>query len=718
MNQKAKSIYIAMLATASIIVILSILSILYLGFKPEPGEGIVSGAKKFNSYSELVSFINSSSSYGGRYYTDSFSVSKATAVTGAASEDSGGGARDYSKTNIQVEGVDEPDIVKNDGKYIYLVSGNKVVIIDAYPAESMKNISEINVSGSIRDIFLNGNKLIVFSQDYEYIPAESSPPAGASLKSIRCIDCGGYSQTRTIISIYDVSDKEDPVVEDEISADGNYLDARMIGDYVYVISQKYVNQNVILPQYSINGVEKTMPIDDVYYFDYFDSNYQFSLVSAININNGDFESKAYLIGNSYTLYVSEDNVYLTGRKSFSYDDYSDRFISDVILKILPSSEKQKVQEIIDSNLQGYEKLKKANKIVVDYSNSLTGKEKEDFDRELMEKTQAFQEVISKELEKTVIHMVSINKMNINYGATGEVPGNVLNQFSMDEHNGNFRIATTSGEVWRGNSANNIYVLDEDLKIIGKIEDIAKGERIYSVRFIGDRGYMVTFKKVDPFFVIDLKNPSEPKILGYLKIPGYSDYLHPYDENHIIGIGKEAIDASDEERMGRDLDFAWYQGVKVALFDVSDVEHPVENAKFVIGDRGTDSYALQDHKAFLFDKKRNLLVLPILLAEIDETKYSGEIPTNAYGEYVWQGAYALNIDENNISLRGRITHADNERSSRNWWSNFNVERSLYMDNVLYTISRGKVKANSLDDVREVNSLTLFQEQEPPVIYYTK
>ncbi len=720
-----KNIYLALLSAILIVVVLLILLILsfvYLSFKPgEPGVEANEILKKFNSYSELQDFINTSMSYSGDYYTESFSLNKVTSVQGAASADSGaesGRASDYSRTNIQVEGVDEPDIVKNDGKYIYLVSGQKIVILDAYPAESMKNISEIKLNDSIENIFLNEDKLVVFSRDYGYVSASSevSSAAGVSAKSIRCIDCNGYSQTRTLITIYDISDRENPEIDNEISVDGNYLDARMIGDYVYVISQNYVNREIVLPQYSVNGVEKTMPLDNVYYSDYIDSGYQFSLVSAVNINNGDFESKAYLLGNSYTLYVSEDNIYLTGRKSFDYDDYADKFINEVVIKILPFSEKQEVQEILDSDLKGYEKLDRANKIVTDYSSSLTGKEKEEFDRELMDKIQAFQEAIYKEMEKTLIHKINIDKMKINYKASGEVRGSVLNQFSMDEHDGNFRIATTAGESWRGNSANNIYVLDEELKLIGKIEDIAKGERIYSARFIGDRGYMVTFKKVDPFFVIDLKNPSEPKILGYLKIPGYSDYLHPYDENHIIGVGKEAVDASDEEVAGRNLNFAWYQGVKVALFDVSDVEHPVEKAKFVIGDRGTDSYALHDHKAFLFDKKRNLLVLPILLAEIDETKYSGEMPAaTAYGEYVWQGAYVLNVNENNISLRGRVTHSDNAVIGRNWWNNFNVQRSLYMDDILYTISAGKVKANSLENLDEIKSITLLEEQEPPIYY---
>jgi uncharacterized secreted protein with C-terminal beta-propeller domain len=155
--------------------------------------------------------------------------------------------------------------------------------------------------------------------------------------------------------------------------------------------------------------------------------------------------------------------------------------------------------------------------------------------------------------------------------------------------------------------------------------------------MGERCYLVTFKKVDPLFVIDLKNPYDPKVLGYLKVTGYSDYLHPYDENHIIGIGKETTDAGE---------FAWYQGVKISLFDVSDVTNPREISKLEIGDRGSDSPVLWDHKAFLFDKSRNLLVMPILEAKVDVTKYSEAELVWAYGEPVYQGAYVFDISIDN------------------------------------------------------------------------
>ncbi len=210
--------------------------------------------------------------------------------------------------------------------------------------------------------------------------------------------------------------------------------------------------------------------------------------------------------------------------------------------------------------------------------------------------------------ETGIHKIRLDNGYIEGVADGSVPGWVLNQFSMDESDGYFRIATTTGHAWGvSTSKNNVYVLDEDLKVVGELEDLAPGEQIYSARFMGNRLYLVTFKKVDPLFVIDLADPTAPRVLGKLKIPGYSNYLHPYDEKHVIGLGKEAVDSEGGS-------FAWYQGVKLSLFDVSDVSNPREVAKLEIGDRGTDSPALYDHKAFLFSRERNLLVIPILEAK--------------------------------------------------------------------------------------------------------
>jgi inhibitor of cysteine peptidase len=310
--------------------------------------------------------------------------------------------------------------------------------------------------------------------------------------------------------------------------------------------------------------------------------------------------------------------------------------------------------------------------------------------------------------KTTIYSIKIDKQKITPVATGDVPGYLLNQFSMDEHNSYFRIATTVNNFnWRtfaaeATSKNNVYVLDMSLNVVGKLEDLAPGEHIYSTRFMGDRCYLVTFRNIDPLFVIDLSDPTAPTVLGQLKVTGYSGYLHIYDENHIIGIGKEtSLDAKE--------DFAWYQGVKISLFDVSDVSNPVEVAKYEIGDRGTDSPILYDHKSLLFNREKNLLVIPVMEAKINATNYDGNVPDYAYGEPVWQGAYVFNISPDGIELRGRITHMDDtdllNMGYYYYYSEYTVQRSLYIENVLYTISGMKVKMNNLETLAEINTVKL-------------
>ncbi len=300
---------------------------------------------------------------------------------------------------------------------------------------------------------------------------------------------------------------------------------------------------------------------------------------------------------------------------------------------------------------------------------------------------------------TSIYRVSINGNQLTFEAQGSVPGSVLNQYSMDEYNGNFRIATN----WYSESQiSNVYVLNSNLTIIGKLEGLAQNENLHSVRFMGDKCYLVTFKKTDPLFVIDLSQPENPKVLGELKIPGYSDYLHPYDETHLIGLGKETVEAETGS-------FAWYQGLKLSLFDVSNVNNPVQLSKYVIGDRGTDSAALNDPKAFLFDKEKNLLVIPVDLALVSEAnKQQG---SSAYGEMVWQGAYVFSLTANGgFTLKGIVTHLnatllDSQGhlvNNADYWSTQNewITRSLYIDKTLYTISNSEVKLNNLTDMSQI------------------
>lgn len=297
---------------------------------------------------------------------------------------------------------------------------------------------------------------------------------------------------------------------------------------------------------------------------------------------------------------------------------------------------------------------------------------------------------------TTIYRIRLQGSNMTCEARGTVLGHERNQFSMDEYNDYFRIETTA---WTQNwiTQTNLYVLNMNLSVVGKLEGLAPGENFHSARFMGNRAYFVTFKKTDPLFVINLSQPTNPSVLGELHIPGYSDYLHPYDETHLIGVGKHTVEAEEG-------DFAWYQGIKMSLFDVSNVTNPVQIDNVTIGDRGSDSPVLYDHKAFLFDKSKNLLVIPILEAKIDRSKYSGEVPPHAYGEPIWQGAYVFDVSLfHGFLLKGRITHLKNGMSiyEESYW----VKRSLYIEDVLYTISSRKIKLNMLDDLSPILEIEL-------------
>ena len=559
---------------------------------------LASPLKRFSSYEELKSFVKANSRVP--YYWESLdgamTLLRAQSMESYASKST---IPDHSTTNIQVEGVDEADIVKTDGEYIYVISGKDVTIVKAYPPEEVEFLSQIRLDGAVKGAFINGDRLVVFEETSE-----------------------------TFVKVYDVSDRTFPILKRPVSVSGGYLNSRMIGDYIYaVITQPayYVEDEVSLPRICSGDYIQEIRAHEICYSNVSDHSYGFTTIVAVNMQN-DYEEpthKTFLFGATHCMYVSLNNIYVT----------------------FPEG------------------------------------------------------------ENTLIYRFHIEGGEIECVADGEVPGHVLNQFSMDEHEGYFRIATTIGQVWSSEtpSQNNLYILDMNLNIVGRLENLAPGERIYSARFMGDRCYLVTFKKVDPLFVIDLETPTNPTVLGQLKITGYSDYLHPYDENHIIGIGKETEEAEEG-------DFAWYQGVKISLFNVSDVENPKEIAKYEIGDRGTDSPILRDHKAFLFDKTKNLLVIPVLVAEINEEKYPNGVPPYMQGDYVWQGAYVFNITlDQGLVFKGRITHLENDsdlkKSGYYFSSSYSVKRSLYIDNVLYTISDKKIKMNNLEDLTEINEVEL-------------
>lgn len=670
---------------------------------PSPGD-----MKKFNSSDEIRPYIEENTRLAaeaeGGDYPDYVGLARDGAVPQAAAESSAKGmavaapaawtgATDYSQTNVQVAGVDEPDFIKNDGRYIYLISGDTVKIVDAYPATSAAILSETMIDDTPKEIFLSGDRLVLFTTG-SASRDDDGPVYASQVKAMRYY--GGYAPV-THALFYDISDRKNPRVIRDVEIDGDYTDARLIGTTLYLVTREqvylYGDHGITVPCLREGGTCVVTP--DVYYFDNPERQYAFTTISSFDTGTGkEKDARTFLVGSGNIMYVSTDAMYI------SYQKWHNVWRRGG-MEPLPLVEGEAVSSSAGTAPVLWEDF-----------NRLSEAEKQAYIADM--KALEEEKLRKKEIDQTTtaIHKIAIDNGAITYIARGDVPGYLNNQFAMDEHNGNLRVATTSNVYTNRGSYeyNNVYVLDAGMKTVGELTHIAEQETIYSTRFMGDRLYMVTFKRIDPFFVIDLSTPSAPKILGKLKIPGYSDYLHPYDSTHIIGLGKET---GTNEWGGVST-----QGIKLALFDVSDVEHPKQVGKVEIGDAGSDSAALSDHKAFLFSKEKNLLVIP---ARVVRQGYSPGEKDGQDRPQVWYGAYVFGVDPTTgFVLRGTVEHGTRSESYY-WYGNAQneVKRSLYIGDTLYTVSTAKILANPLDAISTtVATITLDGREDvlyPPVMY---
>ena len=281
-------------------------------------------------------------------------------------------------------------------------------------------------------------------------------------------------------------------------------------------------------------------------------------------------------------------------------------------------------------------------------------------------------------ENTHILKVALDNGKFIFKAEVDIDGQINNQFSMDENGDTFRIATTTGNMWNidENTSNSIYILNDNLEEIGRLTEFAKGEKIYSVRYVGDKAYVVTFKQTDPLFVIDLSNTSNPQILGELKIPGYSTYLHPYDETHLIGFGYDTKEDGTQITTN---------GLKMVMFDVSDLNNPKELFKINIGDsKYTYSELLSDHKALLFSKEKNIIAFPI---------YSSS------GKKSYTRAVIYEIDlEKGFILKGEIGNVTDKADEH-------IERIVFINDNYYTLSKSLVKVANMETLEIVKEIEI-------------
>jgi uncharacterized secreted protein with C-terminal beta-propeller domain len=302
-----------------------------------------------------------------------------------------------------------------------------------------------------------------------------------------------------------------------------------------------------------------------------------------------------------------------------------------------------------------------------------------------------------EKELSTIHKFALgaSALATDYRGSGIVKGRVLNQFAMDEKNGNVRIATTTGHLPDPDTENTLSVLEDqggNLGVIGTIDHIAKGEDIRSVRFDGDRGYMVTFKKTDPLYVFDLADPRAPKTLGELKIPGFSVYMHLMDPTHLLTIGYDAADQGN---------FAYFTGVMLQVFDVANPADPKLAHKELIGTRGSSSEALADHLAFNYFAPKNLLALPMTICE------GGDGNGNYGSQMTFSGLMVYDVTTTaGFSLKGKVAHPNSTQAGTydsagctNWWTNANseVKRSIVMDDYVFSVSSRRIKVNAIGNL---------------------
>jgi len=603
------------------------------------------GFKKFTSFEEYKAYLESAnSSLGGSmvgYDLGTGRVGLSEKSNVALQAPVAATADRVSETNVQVKGVDEPDIVKTDGKTIFVSTENYNIVysrpvslektsisplppeyrgttklLSAIPVESISKKSEINSQG---DLLYFENILLVFTSNKIY----------------------GY----------DVSDNTNPseVWNFEFDDRSQVLDARLIEGKLYLISKTVIDPaNCVIPlrvgdsPLDINCTEVYHPTTPVV------SDSTFTTL-VIDAKSGAVQKKVSFLGSSGSsiVYMNKDNLYVT------YTFYEDlikfyySFYTEDGKGIIPDYVVQKIKALVDLSISGQAKATEFAVIMQTYQNTLTNDDRLKVETETQNILTEYTKKHLRELEKTGIVRISVSELSV--AASGSVPGKPLNQFSLDEEKSVLRIATTIGNNFfsSGSSVSDVYTLDKTLKVLGSVSDLGKGEKIYAVRFLGDKGYVVTFKQTDPFYVLDLAQPTRPQMVGELKIPGYSSYLHPVTSDLILGVGKED------------------QKVKVSLFSVSDPKNPKEVGKYTLDEYWSE--ALSTHKAFLQDEKHSFIFVP--------------------GN---KGGYVLGYSSDGLKLLKAVSMQD-------------VKRSLFVADNLYILSGKELKVFSEENWELLKSI---------------
>jgi inhibitor of cysteine peptidase len=573
----------------------------------------------------------------------------------ASSNDSVGEGNGTSSTNVQVDGVDEADIIKTDGNSIFFVRDGDIIITSA-KKENSKVIGQIKMNGySPQEIYLYNGLLITVGHKAEPLrefeePKESTDSAD---KKIGIPEPIYYSQTA--IYIYDIKDPKEPKKIREVSHEGYYSNSRILDGYLYLMANEYPPYHILetredlevrpyIKDSATGDTSRPVDFDDMYFFPE-SKDEQFLILTSVNLK--DLEKEAHIetyLGASEQIYMSHNNLYIA------------------VNKYMETEKNQK-------------------------------KTKDDATADIM--------IWRPQDVDTEITQFNIHNGKLKYNASTVVNGTLINQFAMDERDNTFRVATTKGDSWNKEekSTNNIYTFDMNLNPLGSVEGLAEGERIYSVRFMEHVAYMVTFKQVDPLFVIDLKDPKNPKVLGELKIPGFSNYLHPLDENHVIGFGQNTTIYKEK---GVKEPLIRSEGIKISVFDVSDPTNPKEKFSEVVGQGGSYSELLHNHKVLFKHPTENLFGFPASLSETKLVTKDGF----AYEEYFpkFEGALLFKITpEDGIELVQSITHQKNVEEYPEWESE--IRRLVSVNDTIYTFSIDQMKAFDLKQKQVIKTVKL-------------
>ena len=554
-------------------------------------------------------------------------MSTATTMANAAA---GSATPSFTTTNNQVQGVDELDVVKTDGSYLYVANSQSVSIIKTQPASSTSIVSTISLPTSdILGIALVPQRLAVIAQ--------SNVNASVSLR------------------LYDVSTPSAPKFLTSLSANGNHVAARISQGYLYEIIQQpsYVvsgNGNVTAkyPTMVEDGVTSALSPGSTYYTPNKSQVSVYTMIMSMSMSTGAQKSVAVLTGAASTVYASASNIYVV------YPNYPSYYVDDIAGDVFGGSAGPAALGVIQP-------------------------------------------------QNSTVFRVSYSSGDIAVKTAGSFPGVVLNQFSMDEYNGYFRVATSRAVSTNGTNSrsDDVYVLDQNFTQVGALRNIAPGENIYAVQFQGDRGYVVTFEQIDPLFAISFANPTSPVILSALTVSGFSDYLFPFGNGYLIGVGKDAVQSPNGN-------FAWYLGMKLSLFHVASDGTSAEVANYMIGDRGTDSPVLNDHLAFTFDSTRNITVIPVHLAKVSGSQSQPPGSPPPFGQFVWQGAYVFGVSPSGFNLLGTVTQYAAGTGTQSYWGGsggHDIYRSVIIGNALYTISQDEVMASDLSSFSTLATVPL-------------